>query len=73
MTTEELKAKLKKGTLLVDLFDFKDGQECLIYKADEFEVSDNIIYIPDIYLNDINIDSILCDEDIDNVIDKCYT
>lgn len=49
----ELKARLKQGEHLEDIFNFTDGQECLIYKG-KFEKSDNIIYIPDIYLNELN-------------------
>lgn len=40
----ELKARLKQGELLGDIFNFTDGQECLIYKG-KFEKSDNIIYV----------------------------
>lgn len=38
----ELKARLKQGELLGDIFNFTDGQECLIYKG-KFEKSDKII------------------------------
>ena len=60
------------GAFLVDLFDFTDGQECLIRKGN-FEVSDNVIYIPDIYFNGIETESVLSDEEIENVLDHCYT
>lgn len=73
MTKAELKAKLEAGEKLENIFDFIDGQDCLIYKADHFETSDNIIYIPDIYLNDIDVDCTLHGEEIDNVIHHCYT
>ena len=56
MTVKELKKKLIKGYRLKDLFDFSDGQDCIIYKSD-FEITDDIIYIPDIDLNEINIDT----------------
>lgn len=72
MTKRELKDKLLTGSLLEDLFEFSDGQDCLIYKGN-FEVSDQVIYIPDIYLNNINIGSALSSEEIDNVISHCYT
>ena len=72
MTKKEVKDKLVTGVFLVDLFDFSDGQDCLIYKGD-FEVSDQIIYIPDIDLNEIDTDSVLGDEEIENVISNCYT
>lgn len=72
MTKKELKNKLIKGLHLEIIFDFSDGQECLIYKG-KFEVSDEIIYIPDIDLNEIDIESVLDDEEIENVIRNCYT
>lgn len=72
MTKQELKDKLLTGSVLEDLFEFSDGQDCLIYKGN-FEVSDQIIYIPDIYLNSINIESTLSSEEIDNIINHCYT
>lgn len=43
MNKKELKAKLEQGEHLEDIFNFTDGQECLIYKG-KFEKSDNIIY-----------------------------
>ena len=72
MTKAELKAKLEAGAFLVDLFDFTYGQECLIYKSNKFE-SDNIIYIPDVDLNDIDTESVLEDEEIEKVLHCCYT
>lgn len=72
MTKKELKDKLIKCSHLENIFDFSDGQECLIYKGN-FEVSDEIIYIPDIELNEIDIESVLDDEEIENVIHNCYT
>lgn len=50
MTAKELKKKLIEGYRLKDLFHFSDGQDCIIYKSD-FEITDDIIYIPDIDLN----------------------
>lgn len=72
MTKKELKDKLLTGAFLIDLFEFSDGQECLIYKGD-FEVSNRIIYIPDVDLNEIDTESVLEDEEIENVINHCYT
>lgn len=69
----ELKARLKQGELLGDIFNFTDGQECLIYKG-KFEKSDNIIYIPDIYLNELETDTVVEDEeDLNNILKNCYT
>lgn len=72
MTKKELKDKLSAGANITSLFDLTDGQECLIYKGN-FEVSDQIIYIPDVDLNEIDIESVLDDEEIENVISHCYT
>ena len=67
VTKEQLKERLKNGEHLEDIFEFSDGQECLIYKGD-FEVSDNIIYIPDIWLNELNVDNKATEEDIEDII-----
>lgn len=72
MTKKELRDKLYEGSHLENLFDFSDGQECIIYKGN-FEVSDKIIYIPDIDLNQIDTECALSNEDIENVIHNCYT
>lgn len=72
MTAKELKKKLIEGYRLKDLFHFSDGQDCIIYKSD-FEITDDIIYIPDIDLNEINIDTKLNKEEIKNVLHSCYT
>ena len=72
MTKNELKMKLEAGTFLVDLFDLTYGQECLIYKGN-FETSDQIIYIPDVDLNEIDTESVLDDEEVENVLNHCYT
>ena len=78
MTKVELKLKLEEGKIMDDLFHFTKGQECLIYKADldpAHPVSmDEIIYIPDISLNEIPCDNPITDPDIiKDVLDQCYT
>lgn len=72
MTKNELKMKLEAGAFLIDLFDFTYGQECIIYKGN-FETSDHIIYIPDVDMNEIDTESVLEDEEIENVLNNCYT
>lgn len=72
MTKNELKMKLEAGAFLIDLFDLTYGQECLIYKGN-FEISDQIIYIPDVDMNEIDTESVLEDEEIENVLNNCYT
>lgn len=73
MTREELKQKLENGTILDEVFETVDGQECVIIKAEEFEASDDIIYIPDLSLNYIITDRTLSKEEIEDVISSCYT
>lgn len=72
MNKKELKARLKHGECLEEIFDFTNGQECLIYKG-EFEISDNIIYIPDIYLNELNMNTVTTDEELNDILKNCYT
>ena len=55
MTKAELRERLRKGAIMDDLFEFREGQECWIFKAPEFEPGENILYIPDTDLNDIPI------------------
>ena len=49
------------------------GQECLIYKAEQFRTDDTIIYIPDMTLNNITVFSVPVDEDVDYTLNRCYT
>ena len=46
MTKAELREKLLGGAVMDDLFAFRNGQDCEIFKATRFERSDDIIYIP---------------------------
>lgn len=72
MLKSKLTNILKTGASLDSIFCFSNGQNCLIYKGN-FQVSDDIIYIPDIDLNDISINRKLSDEEIETVIDHCYS
>ena len=51
MTKAELREKLLGGAVMDDLFAFRNGQDCEIFKATRFERSDDIIYIPDLAIN----------------------
>lgn len=74
MTKSELKARLEAGKLLKDLLPFGPGQDCEIYKAESFTAGDEIVYIPDIYLNEIRIDRPITDpEELEEVLSNCYT
>ena len=73
-TKSELREKLKKGFSLDQLLDFKMGQECLIFKAEDFCLGDKVIYIPDVDLNEIDIYDIAADdEEIEEYLSYCYT
>ena len=51
MTKAELREKLLGGAIMDDLFAFRNGQDCEIFKAARFGQGDDIIYIPDLALN----------------------
>lgn len=75
ITKECLRKELECGKRLKDLFEFSDGQDCIIYKG-KFDLNnaENIIYIPDIFLNDIDIDTdFLTEMEIKNALNNCYT
>lgn len=74
ITKECLRKELECGKRLKDIFSFSDGQDCTIYKG-KFDLNnaENIIYIPDIFLNDIDIDTdFLTEMEIKNVLNNCY-
>ena len=75
MTKEYLRKELECGKALKDLFEFSDGQDCTIYKGKfDLENAENIIYIPDIFLNDIDIETdFMTEMEIKNVLNNCYT
>ena len=56
MTKSEFRRKLLEGYPLTALVMFSPGQECTIFKADKFSTGDDVIYIPDIELNEIPVD-----------------
>ena len=76
MTVSEVKERILKGECLSDMFEFTDGQECEIFKGD-WNPGDEVIYIPDIDLNEICINrplvKILDEEEIKDVLSCLYT
>lgn len=56
MTKESLKIKLQAGATLSECLTFTDGQDCTIFKAESFCAGDEVLYIPDIALNEIPVD-----------------
>lgn len=76
MTKTELLKLLRNGVKLNQIFDFVPGQECEIYKASDWNKTreDDVIYIPDISLNEICIDkSIYFDDERLHILRQCYT
>ena len=74
MTKEECRRGLMSGKTMDDMFQFRPGQDCLIFKADRFEPGEEILYIPDIDLNDLYVDRPrMSDDDISDAVSCCYT
>lgn len=74
MTKRELRDYLKAGCFMDDVFIFGPGQDCEIFKAEKFQSGEQIIYIPDVYLNTIPRGTCITDDEtIDEVVGNCYT
>lgn len=74
MTKRELKTKLLSGKILQELFPFRAGQGCDIFKAKEFAPGSDILYVPDLDVHDIPYDTpIMGEEDIEEALSHCYT
>ena len=43
MTKAELRERLLKGAVMDDLFEFREGQECWMFKAPKFEPGEDIL------------------------------
>lgn len=76
MTKKEVRERICERGCLSDMFEFTDGQDCIIYKGD-WNPGDEVIYIPDIDLNEICINrqliKILDEEEINDVLSCLYT
>lgn len=74
MKKTDLKAALRSGAKLNDLLSFGPGQDCEIFKADKFCEDDEVIYVPDVSLNEIPLNRPITDQnELDEVIGYCYT
>lgn len=74
MKKTDLKAALRSGAKLNDLLSFGPGQDCEIFKADKFSEDDEVIYVPDVSLNEIPLDRPITDpEELNSVLGYCYT
>lgn len=60
MIKEEAKKLLLEGKKIGEIFDLIPGQECMIYKGEwpDDTSSEDIIYIPDIDLNELDSDDV---------------
>lgn len=67
MTRGKVYSALRSGKSLNEIFRFTEGQDCMIYKAGSFEISDNVIYIPDLDLNEVVTDRSLTEEEINRI------
>ena len=56
MTKADLRNELLKGKTLDSILRFRNGQDCMIFKADHFSTGDEILYIPDVDLNELPLD-----------------
>lgn len=72
MTKSKLEHLLRTGAKMNELFDFSDGQECLIYKGN-WSLGEEIIYIPDIFLNEIPTDRKVREDELEGILHCCYT
>lgn len=72
MTKTEVRNKLLQGKTLDELFRFTEGQGCMIYKADGFS-EDDVIYIPDIGLNEIDPDIPVKEDALEDALNCMYT
>lgn len=69
-----LKKGFQEGKTLSEMLELCSGQECVIFKAREFVRGDEIIYIPDLWLNDIPESRPVLDPIQQNeILLSCYT
>lgn len=74
MKKTEVKTELLAGKTIEELFSLSYGDSCMIYQADRFFPGEEIIYIPDLWLNEIQYEKPIRDpEEIEAAIDAMYT
>jgi len=74
MTKKELQAGFQTGKILCDMLEIRSGQCCEIFKSERFIPGDEIIYIPDLWLNDIpGNEKIISGSHLGSILDCCYT
>ncbi len=67
MKKNEVIAALKAGKTIQSLFPLVDGQECLIFKAETFADTDDVIYIPDLGNSGIYVDEPVLPDRLDGL------
>ena len=75
MTKEQIKCELEKGKALSEILPFTTyGQECMIFRSDDWSLTD-VIYVPDLFPHDLNkYENISGDEEkIEKMLGFCYT
>ena len=73
MTKKELADALQAGKIMNDLFPFSPGQECEIFKSKDWTPGDHIVYISDMYFLRFYFKPIKSLEDLEDILDCCYT
>lgn len=73
MKKTELKRRLLTGEKLCDILPLRSGQECEIFKADSFMAGDDILYIPDVYLNELCYAYAATPYEVGRILHCCYT
>lgn len=73
LTKEELREKLQSGLALGDILPIGWGQMCPIFKSDHFTPGAEILYIPDLWLNELPYTRPANNEEIEDILSHCYT
>ena len=73
MTKEELCESFHQGFALADLLTLVPGQDCMMFKAYAFRTDDEVIYIPDMCLNEITAYRTPLPEEYGHIIGNCYS
>lgn len=73
MTKDELGKRLAAGELLQSLLPVRPGQGCEICKAERFQAGPDVIYVPDLWLNDLPADRPATPDEIADILSHCRT
>lgn len=73
MTKKELVVELQSGKIMSDIFPFTSGQECLIFKEEEWKAGEDIVYISDMYFPKFYLKPVKSAESLEDILDCCYT